>query len=55
LGARAGDENKCQDNRRQPQLRQNRTHAQTWQRTAPDKYKCNVDASFSFDHNKVGI
>jgi isoaspartyl peptidase/L-asparaginase-like protein (Ntn-hydrolase superfamily) len=39
----------------QPQLRRSRTHAHTWQRHAPGRYKCNVDASFSSDHNKVGI
>ena len=39
----------------QPQLRQSRTHAHTWKRPALGRYKCNVDASFSSDHNKVGI
>jgi len=39
----------------QPQLRRSHTHTHTWQRHAPGRYKCNVDASFFSDHNKVGI
>jgi len=39
----------------QPQLRRSRTHAHTWKRHASCRYKGNFDASFSSNHNKVGI
>jgi len=38
-----------------PQVQPLRQEEDVWKKPAPDRYKCNIDASFSTSLNKVGL
>jgi hypothetical protein len=38
-----------------PQVRPTRQEDDHWKKLAPDRYKCNIDASFSAALNRVGL
>jgi len=38
-----------------PQVRTTSLEEDRWKKTAPGRYKCNIDASFSTSYSRVGL